>query len=46
MKNPELPHIKGITKMTPLAMNAIHFDKKHTIITPELLDKMAQSNLK
>lgn len=40
MKVPEIPDIKGVAKMTPLEMNAVHFDKKHTVLTPELLAAM------
>lgn len=39
MDTPTLPDLKGIVKMTPLEMNDVHFDKKHTVISPEELDK-------
>ena len=40
MDNPQIPDIPGIAKMTPLEMNSVHFDKKHTILTPEVLASM------
>lgn len=33
-----IPDIAGMTKMSPLEMNEVHFDKKHTVITPEKLE--------
>lgn len=37
MKNVEIPDDAAVTVMTPLQMNGVHFDKKHTVLTPELL---------
>lgn len=37
MNQPQIPDISGITKMSPLEMNNVRFDKKHTVLTPELL---------
>lgn len=28
--------------MTPLQMNEVHFNKKHTVLTPELLKQLDQ----
>lgn len=39
MTTPKIPNLKGITKMTPLQMNGVHFDKRHTVLTPVLLSK-------
>lgn len=37
-----IPDIPGIKQMTPLEMNAVLFDKKHTVLTPALLDSLSQ----
>ena len=34
------PELKSAKPLSPLEMNAIHFDKKHTVLTPELLEKI------
>lgn len=36
----QIPDIKGLKKLTPLEMNSVHFDKRHTVLTPELLASM------
>lgn len=40
-KDMKVPEIPGIKKMTPLEMNAVRFDKKHTVLTPELMSAMS-----
>ena len=40
MKTPKIPEIKGIAKLSLQDMNSVHFDKKHTVLTPELLAEM------
>lgn len=40
MKTPDLPAIEGVRKLTPLEMNGVHFNKKHTVLTPELLESL------
>lgn len=42
MKPMEVPALKGVTKMTPLQMNNVRFNKKHTVITPQLLAQLDQ----
>lgn len=37
MLTPDISSINGVKMMTPLEMNKVHFDKKHTVLTPELL---------
>ncbi len=37
MSSPKIPQIEGITVMSPLEMNDVRFDKKHTVLTPEVL---------
>lgn len=37
MKSIDISKILGATVMTPLQMNGVHFDKRHTVITPSLL---------
>lgn len=43
MKNPDIPSVAGITKMTPLEMNSVHFNKNHTVLTPLVLETMKTS---
>lgn len=31
----------GIKKMSPLEMNGVHFNKRHTVLTPDLLASKA-----
>lgn len=40
---PEIPKMPGLTPMTPLEMNAVHFGKKHTVLTENLLKAIARS---
>lgn len=40
MKTPDIPNLPGIKKMSPLDMNAIHIEKRHTVLTPDILEKM------
>lgn len=42
MKTPDIPSIKGITKMSALEMNSVHFNKNHTVLTPELLASLTK----
>lgn len=37
MSTVKIPDIKGVTEMTPLELNEVSFDKKHTVLTPEVL---------
>lgn len=37
MKQIPRPQLKSATVLTPLEMNAITFDKKHTVLTPGVL---------
>lgn len=37
MKTPELPGISGVKPMSPLEMNDVRFNRRHTVLTPELL---------
>lgn len=36
----QLPNLPGISKMTPLQMNEVRFNKQHTVLTPELLKQL------
>lgn len=36
IKQPEIP---GAVKMTPLELNKFRLDRKHTVLTPEVLEK-------
>lgn len=38
----KIPQIEGVTKMKPLEMNEVRFNKKHTVLTPELLKQLDQ----
>lgn len=40
----QIPHpdLKDAEKLTPLDLNSFRFDPKHTVLTPELLEQMAQ----
>lgn len=40
MKIPDIPSVQGVTKMTPLEMNSVHFNKNHTVLTPQVLETM------
>lgn len=37
MTPPKLPDIPGLKKLAPLETNAVHFDKRHTVLTPDVL---------
>ena len=37
MKQPMIPDVDGIKKMSPLEMNGIRFSKQHTVLTPEVI---------
>ena len=37
-----LPDIKSATKLTPLQLNGIKLDDKHTILTPRYLENLMQ----
>lgn len=43
METPELPPIQGIKQMSPLEMNTVHFEKRHTVLTPQVLESMANN---
>ena len=38
--------IKSAKRLTPLQLNAFRFDVKHTVLTPELLERMAAREIK
>lgn len=42
MKTPEIPKINGVKQLTPRQMNNVHLDKRHTVLTPGLLESMRQ----
>lgn len=42
MKTPETPDLEGVTQMSLMEMNNVHFSKRHTLLTPELLDSMSK----
>lgn len=44
MTPPNIPNIEGLKTLTPLEMNSVHFDKRHTVLTPELLESMRNSS--
>lgn len=39
-----LPDIQSATPLTPLQLNGIRIDVKHTILTPDYLDSLVTSN--
>lgn len=41
---PILPDIEGMKVLTPLEMNNIHFDRRHTVLTPAVLDAIASKS--
>lgn len=41
----QIPDIAGVSKMTPLQMNEVRFNKKHTVLTPELLKQLDTNRL-
>lgn len=41
-KHIDKPELKSAVKLTPLQLNAIKPDVRHTILTPEQLDEMAR----
>lgn len=40
MKTPEMPATNGVSQMSLLEMNNVHFNKRHTVLTPEILDSL------
>lgn len=46
MKTPKVPQIEGVTQLTLLQMNGVTFDKKHTLLTPELLESLNKKDSK
>lgn len=42
METPDVPPIKGVAKMTALEMNSVHFNKNHTVLTPEVLASLTK----
>ncbi len=43
MKTPEIPEIKGVSKISLLEMNSIHIEKNHTVLTPQVLESLNKS---
>lgn len=37
-----VPQFKSARKLKPLELNALHYENKHTVITPELLAEMSK----
>lgn len=37
MTSPIIPEIEGLKQLTPLEMNSVHFNKRHTVLTPQLM---------
>lgn len=37
------PELEKAGKLTPLELNAIKLDDKHTVLTPELLERLAKT---
>lgn len=46
MKTPDIPRMEGVNKMTPLEMNSVRFEKKHTVLTPEVLESIKADSSK
>lgn len=44
----QIPHptLQSAHRLTPMEMNGIRCQRKHTILTPEQLDRIAKSNQK
>lgn len=40
MNTPPLPDIPGVQQLTPLEMNSLHFDKRHTVLSPQVLGQL------
>lgn len=40
IKQIQRPQLNSATEMDALQMNAVAFDKKHTVLTPEILEKL------
>lgn len=43
MTTPQIPDIAGIEKMSALDMNSVRFDKRHTVLTPQVLESLRPS---
>ncbi|MCM1332198.1 MAG: hypothetical protein NC248_06280 [Bacteroides sp.] len=43
MKKIRKPAVDGAVKLSAVELNKIHFSEKRTILTPELLEKLAES---
>ncbi len=41
-KHIDAPELKSATRLTPLQLNAIKLDVRHTVLTPGKLEEMAQ----
>ncbi len=39
------PELKNATKLSPLQLNEIKVEDKHTVLTPQLLEKMASGEV-
>lgn len=42
----EISNLKDITQLKPLELNAIKLDDKHTVLTPEILERFSQKTNK
>ena len=38
------PNLKSAVKLTPLQLNSYRFDVKHTVLTPDLLERLADKH--
>ncbi len=43
-KNIPHPNLRNAEKLSPLQLNEIKIDEKHTVLTPQLLEEMASKN--
>lgn len=40
------PNLTNAIRLTPLQLNSLKYENKQTVITPELMQEMAQNNQK
>lgn len=46
MKTLRIPDIEGVEAITPLEMNNVKIDKRHTVLSPRLLASMSVESKK